>query len=165
MAIELSFPPTARRTTLAPIGGVVVGVLAEMDAVAQELDVRLDVEEPLYDFSVPAFGVRTVLRNLLGNALESANPDVPLRWVRVSVQPVRVGGGCVVVVSDNGLGIAPESQDRIFERDVRGVEQADAGGPGLAHALDTAHQMDGEITFDSDPGFGSTFRLHLPRFD
>ena len=165
MAIELTFPPTARRTKLAPIGGVVVGVLAEMDAVAEELNVRLDVEEPLYDFSVPAFGVRTVLRNLLGNALESANPDVPLRWVRVSVQPVRVGGGCVVVVSDNGLGIVPELEGRALERDERDGDPADVVGPGLAHALDVAHQLDGEITFDSDAGFGSTFRLHLPRFD
>jgi two-component system sensor kinase FixL len=68
-------------------------------------------------------------------------------------------------VSDQGMGIAPEHQARVFERFERAVPIANFGGLGLglyvAHQVVTAHG--GEIRVESLPGAGATFTVELPR--
>jgi signal transduction histidine kinase len=66
-------------------------------------------------------------------------------------------------VKDTGTGIAPEDQQRIFERFARTADrQSDGSGLGLAivKAVTEAHQ--GQIDLVSQPGGGSTFTLTLP---
>ena len=64
-------------------------------------------------------------------------------------------------VCDEGPGIAPEDQQRIFER----FEQAHTGGGaglGLAIARRLARTMGGDITLVSVPGQGARFTLSVP---
>ncbi len=72
-----------------------------------------------------------------------------------------------VAVSDQGVGLAKDEQDRIFERFYR-VDDAltrktQGAGLGLylARAVIEAHK--GTISVDSQPGKGATFRFTLPR--
>ncbi len=72
----------------------------------------------------------------------------------------------VVSVDDEGLGIAPEDQQRIFGRFER-VESGIAGrvadtGLGLSIVRELAHLHGGEAWVESQPGAGSRFSLSIP---
>lgn len=69
-------------------------------------------------------------------------------------------------VSDEGIGIAPENQKRIFEpfQQVNGSLNRQYGGNGIGLALcgQLAHHMKGAITVNSELGQGATFSLRIP---
>src|SRR5690606_13324746 len=101
------------------------------------------------------------LRNIIDNAV-AYSPE----GTRVSVRTVRDGGHVEVSVSDQGIGISPRDQQRIFERFYR-VDPArsrETGGTGLGLAI-VKHVMSnhgGEVRVWSRERLGSTFTLRLP---
>jgi len=84
----------------------------------------------------------------------------------VTVQMRAVDQGVQVDVTDNGIGIAPKDQGRIFERFYRGEDPlvlATAGtGLGLSLSKTIIEMHHGRIWFSSQPGNGSTFSFILP---
>jgi signal transduction histidine kinase len=105
--------------------------------------------------------LETVASNLLSNALRYT-PD----GGRVEVHLRQHRGKVVLMVRDNGVGIAPEHQQRIFERLYR-VDSArnratGGSGLGLAIAHRAAQSLGGHIELESTLGQGSEFRLVLP---
>jgi two-component system sensor histidine kinase SenX3 len=103
----------------------------------------------------------TALSNLLGNAV-SYSPA----GSAVTVSRGLVNGLVEIAVTDCGLGIAPEHQERVFERFFR-VDQARSrsrGGTGLGLAIvkHVAANHGGDIQLRSEPGAGSTFILRIP---
>jgi two-component system phosphate regulon sensor histidine kinase PhoR len=108
--------------------------------------------------------VDQVLTNLLDNALKYTDPGG-----RITVEIEGESEVVRVSVSDTGIGIPSEHQDRIFERFYR-VDKARSrslGGTGLGLAIvkHLVQAMGGEVYVESEPGRGSTFRLTLPRAD
>jgi signal transduction histidine kinase len=105
--------------------------------------------------------VRQVLLNLVGNAIKFTEVG---GWVTLSCSAVE--GGVEIVVRDNGIGIPPEKQDKIFDpftQAHRRLDHPQTGvGLGLAISRDLARGMGGELTVESKPGTGSTFTLRLP---
>jgi PAS domain S-box-containing protein len=99
-----------------------------------------------------------ILTNLVSNAIKYGNQ----KPVEVSVS--RVGDVGVLVVTDQGIGIAEEKIPVIFERFERGGSARSYGGLGLglyiARRLVEAHG--GEIHVESDIGRGSTFTVKIP---
>jgi two-component system OmpR family sensor kinase len=99
--------------------------------------------------------VLQIISNLLSNAF---------RWTpnggRVELGLVAANGRISVAVDDNGPGVAPEEQERIFRpfwsRDDSGT------GLGLAIAHELALALGGRIELESTPGRGSRFELVLP---
>jgi len=78
----------------------------------------------------------------------------------------RVGDVVEIAVTDRGIGIAPEHQQRVFERFFR-VDPARSratGGTGLGLAIvkHVAANHGGEVRLWSRPGTGSTFTIRLP---
>jgi two-component system sensor histidine kinase SenX3 len=103
----------------------------------------------------------TAVRNLVDNAI-AYSPE----RTRVGVTLRRVSGLVEVAVSDQGIGIAPADQRRIFERFYR-VDQARSratGGTGLGLSIvkHVAANHGGEVTLWSVEAQGSTFTLRLP---
>ncbi|HEX4930264.1 MAG TPA: ATP-binding protein [Gaiellaceae bacterium] len=101
-----------------------------------------------------------VVGNLLSNAIKYS-PE----GGTVALAATRKGDGVRVIVRDEGLGIPPDQQSRIFTKFFRG----DAGttgitgtGLGLAVSREIVEAHGGRIGFDSSPGTGSTFWLELP---
>ena len=98
-----------------------------------------------------------IVGNLVSNAIKYA-PKGPIE-VNVS----RTHHHIVVTVRDDGPGIAPEDQERIFERFERlDTQHAQAGtGLGLYIARQLAVAMGGELTVSSEVGRGTAFQLQL----
>lgn len=110
-------------------------------------------------------GDRTLLVTALSNLLDNAIAYSPPR-ATVSVSRRRVGDMVEIAVTDRGIGIAPEHQQRVFERFFR-VDPARSratGGTGLGLAIvkHVAANHGGEVRLWSHPGTGSTFTLRLP---
>lgn len=105
----------------------------------------------------------TAVRNLLDNAV--AYSDGGTRVVVACT--LRAADGLVeIAVVDQGVGIPPEDQPRLFERFYR-VDPArsrDTGGTGLGLSIvkHVAADHGGDVTVWSEPGHGSTFTLRLP---
>ena len=105
--------------------------------------------------------VEQAVTNLVDNAIKYSSSDT-----RVTVRGLRRGDHVAVEVIDTGIGIAPEHQQRIFERFYRvdAARSRDSGGTGLGLAIvkHIAQVHGGEVTVRSAPGRGSTFTLRLP---
>lgn len=155
----------ARRLELA---SVTVDLAAIVEQVRQDVAPQAGAKGLRLDISVPASlppvvgdaeRVRQILLNLVGNAVKFTESGA------VRIRAGRTGAGVEVEVSDTGIGISAEALPHIFEE----FRQADSGttrryggaGLGLAIARRLAEQMGGSITVQSEPGAGSTFRLHL----
>ena len=121
---------------------------------------RLDVEEPLATPIGDPMLVEQVLSNLVSNALTYCRTGVASE---VRIGGARVDGEVVLSVTDNGIGIAPEFHERIFEVFARlhSDEEYAGTGIGLAIARKAARLMDGDIAVESTPGSGSSFSLRL----
>jgi PAS domain S-box-containing protein len=103
-----------------------------------------------------------VLTNLLVNAIQ-ALPDERHHDNRIVV---RVAGpthdeNVLVEVTDNGVGIAPDVRARIFDPffTTKRVGQGTGLGLSICHSIVT--NLGGRIEVDSEPGVGTTFRVHL----
>jgi signal transduction histidine kinase len=103
--------------------------------------------------------VRQILLNLLSNAIKFGGE----KPIRVQVRRTE-DDGVTVAVSDQGEGIPPEDQDRIFQEFVQlGKTQLQEGtGLGLPISRRLAELLHGSLTLESQVGKGSTFRLTLP---
>jgi signal transduction histidine kinase/CheY-like chemotaxis protein len=105
--------------------------------------------------------VSQILRNFLSNALKFTERGE----IRVTAR--REGADQVVfAVSDTGIGIAPEDQERIFDEftqlDSRIQRRVRGTGLGLPLTRKFADLLGGTVTVQSAPGVGSTFSLRLP---
>ncbi len=96
-------------------------------------------------------------QNLIGNAVKFA----PGGDIEVGAREIATGVECWV--SDNGAGIAPDRIDRIFEKLETDPDPKRAGfGLGLAICKQVVEAHGGEISVESEPGRGATFRFTIP---
>jgi signal transduction histidine kinase len=105
--------------------------------------------------------LRQVIANLVGNAIKYT-PDEGQIEVSLSGSDERLE----VIVRDNGYGISPERQVRIFERFYRarepGTDHIVGTGLGLSLVKTVVERHSGQVWFESTPGVGSTFGFWLP---
>jgi signal transduction histidine kinase len=100
------------------------------------------------------------LDNLISNALKFTPPGG-----RVDVLLRHLGGSVRVDVSDTGLGMSDEDQDRVFDRFFRAPatrDQAPGVGLGLTIVKTIVEGHGGTIAVASSEGAGTTFRIELP---
>ncbi len=100
----------------------------------------------------------------LGNVVENAVTYTPAGG-RVTLSAAPAAGGRVeLAVADTGVGIPPEYLPHVFERFFRVPGQSDPAGTGLGLAIvkEIAAAHGGDVTCESAPGRGTTFRLTLP---
>jgi len=132
-----------------------------LSLVAAEKQQRLELDCPDHLLAVFDPGLlRLALLNLLQNAIRYSPPAKP-----IIVRAVETAGAILIEVVDRGPGIAPEHQQKIFERFYR-VDKARAradGGAGLGLAIVkwSVERMGGAVELKSVVGQGSTFRLRL----
>ncbi len=148
-----------------PIEQVIRSAVELVTPLAQYKRVRLnlDLTEPLPVLQGDANMLERVIVNLLDNGLKftPSGGEVGL-WARVE----RVNGAqsLCVGVRDNGPGIPPSAQSRIFDKFARAqnIPQADGVGLGLSFCRLAVEAHGGRIWVDSQPGEGATFTFMLP---
>jgi len=154
--MELQFEP-------ALLQDVFESVQHTMRALATKKTIELKVEsdESLEQFSMDGARVKQVLLNLVGNAIKFTPPSGQV-WVRAQ----RESGSVRVEVGDTGLGIPATEQERIFQ-EFQQVESSAKGKPegtglGLALAKKFVEMHGGKIWVESEVGQGSRFFFTLP---
>ena len=126
-----------------------------LDAERLMVEIPADLPPVLVDPDL----LERILLNLISNAMKYSPPGSP-----VSLRAVPNGSEVRVAVVDQGKGIAPEDQSRIFERFYRpqGGRRSDSVGLGLYITRMLVEAQGGRIRVESEPGKGSTFSFTLP---
>jgi PAS domain S-box-containing protein len=133
--------------------------LAGFQAIEREppLEIRADLRGPI-EGRWDRFRLEQVLLNLLNNAARYGGRSP------IFVSAFREGSFAFLVVRDQGTGVRPEDQERIFGRFERAVSEKEVSGLGLglyiSREIIQAHG--GEIRLTSKPGEGSEFTVALP---
>jgi PAS domain S-box-containing protein len=131
----------------------------ELDKIEAEYpDARVVVEE-----SLPAVQIRanqmldSVFRNLLSNAIQHNNKDVPEISVSAAVRDTTV----VVRIEDNGPGVPDDQKNEIFGKDEKGLDSSGTG-LGLYLVQHLVTQYDGEVWVEDNTPEGAVFVVELP---
>jgi signal transduction histidine kinase len=146
-----------------PVAELLASVEPLVAALAGSKEIALSIEDGTPGLRVigDEERVRQVLLNLVSNAIKYTPSSG-----RVVLTGEREGAEVAMRVRDNGPGISPEQQQRIFDAFVqvdRRLNQPQEGvGLGLAISRDLARAMGGDLDVESTPGEGSTFTLRLP---
>lgn len=126
-----------------------------------QLTLTAQIADDLPPVWADSIRLRRVLDNLLSNAVKftPAGGTVTLRiWHK--------DASVILQVSDTGIGIPPQEQERIFDRfyQVDGSSQRRYSGVGLGLALvrELVEALGGEVDVESEPGRGATFTVILP---
>lgn len=118
------------------------------------------VERPLPEVQANRAVLRQVLNNLIMNAVKFVRPgDRPAVSIRAELRPSRVR----LWIEDQGIGIAPEHQERVFDpfQRLHGVEAYPGTGIGLAIVRRAMARMGGACGVESELGRGSRFWIEL----
>ncbi len=151
------FVPAPDVIDLADVARRAAGILGVR---AREKDIAIDA--PRLGETLPAVGefrrVLQILLNLIGNAVRYA-PAGSQVWLRAESED----GTARLVVADQGPGLSPEQQARLFGKFERLGRSGDGGtGLGLYISRRLARAMGGDLTVESAAGQGARFILTLP---
>ena len=100
-----------------------------------------------------------LLQNLIGNSIKYRGNSTPI----IHLSATRDGDRWLFSVKDNGIGIAPEYHEKIFEmfQRLNAGERKEGTGIGLAIAKKIVEKHGGNIWVDSEEGKGATFLFTL----
>ena len=104
--------------------------------------------------------IKIILNNLLSNAIKYQK-NVPDHQAHIKISSYRMESRLVVEVQDNGDGIKPEFQPKIFDMFYRGTDKSKGSGLGLYIAKEAAEKLNATLMMSSTYGSGSTFSLLL----
>jgi PAS domain S-box-containing protein len=101
-----------------------------------------------------------ILTNLLSNAMKFVPPDLR---PRVEIQAEKMDDFVRLSVADNGIGIDPRAQDKLFQlfQRLNSKHAYEGTGMGLAIVRKAAERMGGSVGMESEPGRGSRFWVDL----
>ncbi len=140
--------------------------------IEEHVELQLDLsEKPLTVRADPA-QMEQVLMNLAVNArdampegglltIETAVAELDESYVRTHAG-ARVGPHAMLAVTDTGIGMPPEIQERIFEPFFTTKEVGQGTGLGLSTVYGIVQQHGGSIQCYSEPNIGTTFKVYLP---
>jgi signal transduction histidine kinase len=145
-----------------PLAEVVSEARALVEGRLTARGVRLEVQDPMPVVRGDRARLLALVQNLLENAAKfMGGQEAPL--VRVTAGPAGPDGHVEVAVSDNGIGIAPDHHERIFEPFHRLDPRLEGTGLGLALSRRIVEAHGGRLFVESEgEGRGATFRFTLP---
>ena len=146
----------AQRVDIAELASEAVALVQPL-AEPRQVEIELESTDAPLVANGEARAIVQVLVNILGNAIRYS-PEQGTVAVVFENEP----GECRVTIADQGPGIAPDDQQRIFERYERVGDTPDGSGLGLAISRRLARSMGGDIRLESAPGEGARFTLILP---
>jgi signal transduction histidine kinase len=146
----------------------VAEVVRQLRGLAAERRVLVRIQGSLPREEVNAAAVELSLSNLVANSIKYADPTRELSWVEIEagIAASELGRELVVRVGDNGIGVAPEERERLFERFFRSraatERNIEGTGLGLSIVRDTISNLGGRVWAEFPEGGGSVFCFGLP---
>nr|MBA3663131.1 ATP-binding protein [Bacteroidota bacterium] len=114
-----------------------------------------------YKLQADKVHLTNIIFNLIDNAIKYTQ-GVP----EIVITTYNTAEGIMVEIKDNGIGITKENQRKIFDKFYRvptgNVHNVKGFGLGLSYVLAVVLKHNGTIAVESEPGKGSTFKVHLP---
>jgi two-component system phosphate regulon sensor histidine kinase PhoR len=124
-------------------------------------NITVDLQASSHEIKADKLHFTNVLNNLLDNAIKYCNTS-PEIMIRSFNQENKIG----IEIKDNGLGILPENQKRIFQKFYRvstgNVHDVKGFGLGLSYVKTIVGEHRGEMKLSSEIGKGSIFTLFIP---
>lgn len=146
-----------------------LNVKSTLDECVKELKANLDhkkvnclvkVDRKYIVFADKAM-IHTVFRNLIMNAIKFSFPGGRIRITSINGENI-----CSISVADEGIGIQPEIQNKLFDANevvsTPGTTGESGSGLGLVICNEFITKNNGTIEVESEPGNGSTFTVTLP---
>lgn len=125
---------------------------------SQNFEVLIDLDDIKTFRSEPTL-LAYIFDNLIENALFFAQPT---QAARLEITAEDHKDYLLIAFRDNGIGIAPSLQTKVFEMFYRGSEQSRGNGLGLHVVMRALNKLRGRITLESDVNKGCLFQLFLP---
>ena len=128
----------------------------------KSVTINYSIDEQIPRFIIAdSFRIQQIVGNLLSNAIKFTPPA---RSIDVKIEITKEVPALMISVRDYGLGISVADQQRIFNPFRQAAQGAKLGGSGLGLSIckQLAQQMGGEITLESQLGWGSLFEVVLP---
>jgi len=104
--------------------------------------------------------ISVILNNLLSNAVKYSDRSKADPYIEVTISTE--ANRCTITIADNGIGIHPDHQNKIFEMFYRISHNVAGSGLGLYIVKETVNKLKGTIQLVSRPGEGSIFTISLP---
>lgn len=138
---------------------LVEGLISDLHPLAQAANTRLINNVPEEVIAVADTNMLTLIfQNLLSNAINYTSHGE----VTIGAQANKESSSVECWVDDNGAGIPEERLGKVFEKLETDPDKRGGMGLGLAIVKQFVEAHDGEVTVNSKPGQGSTFRFTLP---
>ncbi len=139
-------------------------VKSDLNAKVKETAGKITLLNQLSGFESDRALLKQILHNLLDNALTYHQPGVP---PEVQISCWSENTSLLISVTDNGIGIPEEHQEKVFNIFQRlHPEEAYPGtGIGLALVRKAAAMLDGAVELQSAPGQGSQFTVRIPMME
>jgi two-component system NtrC family sensor kinase len=131
--------------------------LLENYARINNINIRTDFAPDIPIIASDQSQLQQVFLNLISNAIDAIGKNG-----RVEVLSRRRGDRIMVEIVDNGPGISPEMQKRIFDPFVTTKQTGKGTGLGLWISYNIMEKLGGKITFSSQVGKGTTFIVEIP---
>ncbi|WP_372944935.1 sensor histidine kinase [Muriicola sp.] len=126
----------------------------------EEVRFTCDLEEGAYPIRAEVFHLENAVNNLLDNAKKYSDDPV------ISLRATRENGYLVIRIQDNGRGISPEDQKRIFQKYFRvgegDLHNVKGYGLGLSYVKKVIDAMKGKISLQSKLGQGTLISIQIP---
>ena len=153
--------PTHMRSRAVGVNDVVDAALemVRYDQRIRPVEIERRFAPEANDVQVESHAMEQVIINLVLNALDAMEGA---REPRLILRTVRDGDWCLIEVSDNGRGIAPEHLSRLFEPFFTTKPVGKGTGLGLAISYSLARRLGGRIEVASEVGKGATFTVRWP---
>lgn len=146
-----------------------------MRVIGEDIKLELDLRQDARNIMADRSQIEQIIMNLVVNARDAlpAGGEIIIETMPVELdtqyanthQGVLPGQYIMLAVTDNGIGMTKEVQEKIFEPFFTMKGEGEGTGLGLAMVYGISRQHNGHVFVYSEPGKGTTFKIYLPVAD
>ncbi len=143
-----------------PVKRCILEVTEDLELLDVDHKVRMEVAGSDFTLCSDSSRIKTILNNLISNAIKYHNPLIEDPYVRIKA--TSAGNQVEFSIEDNGIGIEEEYLDKIYNMFYRATEISKGSGLGLYVVKETVEALSGKIHVKSVKGQGTKFTVTLP---